>query len=258
MSARIPRTQRSARPTSGRRRSSARRSSRSARSRTPAADGAPIRACVQTQRQMPVFTQKAPDYDVLIAADESEVFAGYLPYRTWDPRPVAGSAGLMPTSWDASHELWGARAIAEPFPAHGPSRHDRARQPGLGRDADDRRRGQPRRSPPTRRPRATLMLSPDSEVADFKGVEADPEALEPPAPPADPADRRARHGLRLAAGRLPASGVRARHARPRPAGDQMQAQLSPARVARRAILLAPPVAKRSSASRRFRAAIAGR
>ena len=28
---------------------------------------------------------------LLVAADESEVFASYLPYRTWDPRPVAGS-----------------------------------------------------------------------------------------------------------------------------------------------------------------------
>src|SRR6185436_6032774 len=43
------------------------------------------------QRQMPVFTQQAPAYDILVAADESEVFASYLPYRTWDPRPVAGS-----------------------------------------------------------------------------------------------------------------------------------------------------------------------
>ena len=49
---------------------------------------------VQIQQQMPVFTQERAAYDVLVAADESEVFAGYLPYRTWDPRPVAGSAGL--------------------------------------------------------------------------------------------------------------------------------------------------------------------
>ncbi len=48
---------------------------------------------------MPTVTQGAPAYDVLVAADESEVFAGYLPYRTWDPRPVAGSAGLVPTTW---------------------------------------------------------------------------------------------------------------------------------------------------------------
>ena len=30
---------------------------------------------VQIQRQIPLFTQSAPDHDVLVAADESEVFA---------------------------------------------------------------------------------------------------------------------------------------------------------------------------------------
>ena len=45
------------------------------------------------QRQMPVFTQEAPAYDVLVAADESEVFASYLPYRTWDPRASCRKAG---------------------------------------------------------------------------------------------------------------------------------------------------------------------
>jgi ABC transporter substrate binding protein (PQQ-dependent alcohol dehydrogenase system) len=67
------------------------------------------------QRQMPVFTQKAPAYDVLVAADESEVFASYLPYRTWDPRPVAGSAGLKPTSWDPTQDQWGATQLQNRF-----------------------------------------------------------------------------------------------------------------------------------------------
>jgi ABC transporter substrate binding protein (PQQ-dependent alcohol dehydrogenase system) len=67
------------------------------------------------QRQMPVFTQQAPAYDVLVAADESEVFASYLPYRTWDPRPVAGSAGLVPTSWNAAQDQWGAIQIQNRF-----------------------------------------------------------------------------------------------------------------------------------------------
>ena len=67
------------------------------------------------QRQMPVFTQQAPAYDVLIAADESEVFASYLPYRTWDPRPVAGSAGLVPESWDPAHDQWGAIQLQNRF-----------------------------------------------------------------------------------------------------------------------------------------------
>jgi ABC transporter substrate binding protein (PQQ-dependent alcohol dehydrogenase system) len=50
-----------------------------------------------------------------VAADESEIFAAYLPYRTWDARPVAGSAGLVPTSWDASHDQWGAIQIQNRF-----------------------------------------------------------------------------------------------------------------------------------------------
>src|SRR5215467_1290947 len=70
---------------------------------------------VQVQRQMPVFTQSAPAYDVLVAADESDVFAVYLPYRTWDARPVAGSAGLVPTSWDASFDQWGAVQLQNRF-----------------------------------------------------------------------------------------------------------------------------------------------
>jgi ABC transporter substrate binding protein (PQQ-dependent alcohol dehydrogenase system) len=70
---------------------------------------------VQIQRQLPVFTQGAPAYDVLVAADESEVFAAYLPYRTWDPRPVAGSAGLVPTTWDGSHDQWGAVQLQDRF-----------------------------------------------------------------------------------------------------------------------------------------------
>jgi ABC transporter substrate binding protein (PQQ-dependent alcohol dehydrogenase system) len=67
------------------------------------------------QRQMPVFTQAAPAYDVLVAADESEVFASYLPYRTWDARPVAGSAGLVPASWDAAQDQWGAIQMQNRF-----------------------------------------------------------------------------------------------------------------------------------------------
>ncbi|WP_409187776.1 ABC transporter substrate-binding protein [Bradyrhizobium sp. RDM4] len=67
------------------------------------------------QRQMPVFTQQAPTYDVLVAADESEVFGAYLPYRTWDPRPVAGSAGLVPRSWDAAQDQWGATQMQNRF-----------------------------------------------------------------------------------------------------------------------------------------------
>ncbi len=70
---------------------------------------------VQVQRQMPVFTQRAGKYDILIAADEAGVFAAYLPYQTWDARPVAGSAGLRPTTWDPSLEAWGATQFQRRF-----------------------------------------------------------------------------------------------------------------------------------------------
>jgi ABC transporter substrate binding protein (PQQ-dependent alcohol dehydrogenase system) len=70
---------------------------------------------VQIQRQIPLFMQGAPVHDVVVAADESEVFAAYLPYRTRDPRPVAGSAGLVPKSWDAAHDQWGANQLQNRF-----------------------------------------------------------------------------------------------------------------------------------------------
>lgn len=70
---------------------------------------------VQTQQQMPVFTQGLPDYDVLVAADENAVFADYLPYRIWDARPVAGSAGLRPVTWDPASESWGGTQLQDRF-----------------------------------------------------------------------------------------------------------------------------------------------
>lgn len=70
---------------------------------------------VQVQRQLPVFTQSAAEHDVVIVADENEVFGAYMPYRTWDPRPVAGTAGLVPTSWSPAHEQWGAIQLQNRF-----------------------------------------------------------------------------------------------------------------------------------------------
>jgi len=69
----------------------------------------------EIQLQIPLFTQGLADHDVLIAADESAVFADYLPYRTKAPRPVAGSVGLVPTSWDPSMEQWGATQLQNRF-----------------------------------------------------------------------------------------------------------------------------------------------
>jgi ABC transporter substrate binding protein (PQQ-dependent alcohol dehydrogenase system) len=120
------------------------------------------------QREMPVLTQEAPDYDVLVAADESEVFAGYLPYRTWDPRPVAGSAGLTPTSWDAAFDQWGAIQLQ--------SRFSRAyRRPMTASDMQGwtaaRMIGEAAARTNTSQPSTLLafLLGPEFSVAAFKG-----------------------------------------------------------------------------------------
>jgi ABC transporter substrate binding protein (PQQ-dependent alcohol dehydrogenase system) len=70
---------------------------------------------VQIQRQMPVFTQDFPEHDVVLVADESEVFGTYVPYRTWIPRPVAGTAGLIPAAWHPASEQWGGTQIQNRF-----------------------------------------------------------------------------------------------------------------------------------------------
>ena len=70
---------------------------------------------VQIQRQIPVFMQDLPDHDVVLVADESEVFGTYVPFRSWIPRPVAGTAGLMPSAWHPASEQWGGTQIQNRF-----------------------------------------------------------------------------------------------------------------------------------------------
>jgi len=68
------------------------------------------------QAEIPGFTQ-VDDYDVLIVADEMGLFGEYLMYRTWEPRPVAGTQGLVPTAWDRTVEQWGAAQLQKRFSA---------------------------------------------------------------------------------------------------------------------------------------------
>jgi ABC transporter substrate binding protein (PQQ-dependent alcohol dehydrogenase system) len=66
------------------------------------------------QSDIPVFTQGV-DYDVLVVADEQGVFGEYLDYRTWIPRPVIGTQGLIASAWHRTHEQWGAVQIQNRF-----------------------------------------------------------------------------------------------------------------------------------------------
>lgn len=66
------------------------------------------------QSDVPVFTQ-GDDYDVLLLADEQGLFGEYFDYRTWLPRPVAGTQGLIASAWHPSHENWGAVQLQNRF-----------------------------------------------------------------------------------------------------------------------------------------------
>jgi ABC transporter substrate binding protein (PQQ-dependent alcohol dehydrogenase system) len=66
------------------------------------------------QAEVARFTQGI-GYDVLVAADEADEFGDQLSYRTFDPRPVAGTQGLMPSAWARPHEQWGATQLQDRF-----------------------------------------------------------------------------------------------------------------------------------------------
>lgn len=68
------------------------------------------------QSDIPVFTQ-IDDYDVLVVADEQGLFGEYISYRSWHPRPVIGTQGLIATAWHRTHEQWGAVQIQNRFKA---------------------------------------------------------------------------------------------------------------------------------------------
>jgi ABC transporter substrate binding protein (PQQ-dependent alcohol dehydrogenase system) len=63
------------------------------------------------------FTQGL-SYDVLVVADEAGEFGNDLSYRTTEPRPVAGTQGLVPTAWARPYEQWGATQLQNRFRRH--------------------------------------------------------------------------------------------------------------------------------------------
>lgn len=70
---------------------------------------------VMVQRQIPVLVQNPKRHDVVIAADASDVFAPYLPFHLWDPRPVLGASGLRPVSFNPATESWGGTQFQSRF-----------------------------------------------------------------------------------------------------------------------------------------------
>ena len=66
-------------------------------------------------QEVPLFTQGFGDYDALLIADEIGDFGRFLAYNTWEPRPVAGSEGLVATAWAPMLEQWGAAQLQTRF-----------------------------------------------------------------------------------------------------------------------------------------------
>jgi len=69
------------------------------------------------ESEIPVFTQGV-EYDVLVVADEAGSFGDLLAYRTWQPRPIVGTQGLVPSAWHFTHEQWGALQLQNRFREH--------------------------------------------------------------------------------------------------------------------------------------------
>ncbi len=179
---------------------------------------------VQTQQQMPVFTQGLPDYDVLVAADENEVFANYLPFRTWDARPVVGSAGLRPVSWDPASKSWGGTQLQDRF-----VRMAHRRMTALDMQAWTACRmiGEAASRTASTDPAKIIqdMKSADFGVAAYKGQKLSLARLGLAASATHSAVGRPHSGVDLAAAGLSASGDRARHSWVRPARNEVQAMM---------------------------------
>ncbi len=60
------------------------------------------------------FTQPY-DYDVLVVADEGGNFGDELSFRQTEPRPVAGTQGVVATPWARPFEQWGATQLQSRF-----------------------------------------------------------------------------------------------------------------------------------------------
>ena len=158
----------------------------------------------QIQRQMPVLTQGAPAYDVVVVADEREVFGPYLPFRTWDPRPVAGTAGLGAMSWHPAHEQWGATQMQNRFQRFAKRFMLPRRLSGLGRGARDRRGGVARGLGGVRPGQRAISAARSLEPRRVQGAEGHVPQMGWPDAAADHHRRPRSAGVDVAAGRLPA------------------------------------------------------
>jgi ABC transporter substrate binding protein (PQQ-dependent alcohol dehydrogenase system) len=69
----------------------------------------------QIQTQMPEATQGAGSYDVVWVADTDQAFGEYVPYRTYDAKPVVGTQGLVAVAWHPAYEEYAGMQLHDAF-----------------------------------------------------------------------------------------------------------------------------------------------
>jgi ABC transporter substrate binding protein (PQQ-dependent alcohol dehydrogenase system) len=81
--------------------------------RTDSADES--RGHEQIQSQLRNATHTSVPYDVLFVVDTGDAFGEYLPYNTWDARPVVGTHGLAAVAWNSLFKEYAARGMQYRF-----------------------------------------------------------------------------------------------------------------------------------------------
>jgi ABC transporter substrate binding protein (PQQ-dependent alcohol dehydrogenase system) len=69
---------------------------------------------VRDETNIPLLTGDA-DYDVIFLADTLGEFGRYVPYQTYEARPVVGSEGLVASAWHWTWERYGAPQLNQRF-----------------------------------------------------------------------------------------------------------------------------------------------
>ena len=122
----------------------------------------------QVNAEVALITQ-GESYDMLVAADEAGAFASQLAYRTNDPRPIAGSAGLVAQVWTPLYDEYGGAQLQLRF-------RNRAHRPMTALDFDAwvavRAVGEAavRGGASDAVAMATYLRGPDFQVAGYKGA----------------------------------------------------------------------------------------
>jgi ABC transporter substrate binding protein (PQQ-dependent alcohol dehydrogenase system) len=69
----------------------------------------------QREQSNVALVTEGSNYDIVLVVDTDGEFARYVPYQTRTPRPVVGTAGLVPKAWHWSWERHGAPQVESRF-----------------------------------------------------------------------------------------------------------------------------------------------